>query len=131
MPIRQRIAVTGAVDQFGRVQAVGGVNEKIEGFYRICAHRGLTGEQGVILPESNLSNLCLNKDVIEAVEQGQFHIWHVSDVNDAVELLTGLSFGGDEEAETVLDKIADRIEQLHQHDECGLFSRLKNWFVQN
>ncbi|WP_434360698.1 Lon protease family protein [Parasalinivibrio latis] len=131
VPIYQRIAVTGAVDQFGRVQAVGGVNEKIEGFYRICAHRGLTGEQGVILPESNLSNLCLNKDVIEAVKQGKFHIWHVSDVNDAVELLTGLPFGGDEETETVLDKIADRIDQLHQHDECGLFSRLKNWFVQN
>ncbi len=60
-PINQQIAVTGAVDQFGRVQAVGGINEKVEGFYKVCVHRGLTGNQGVILPKTNLSNLCLNE----------------------------------------------------------------------
>lgn len=67
-PINQQIAVTGAVDQFGRVQAVGGLNEKIEGFFQICNHRGLTGHQGVVLPKTNLKHLSLHHDVVEAIK---------------------------------------------------------------
>ncbi|MEF1210878.1 S16 family serine protease [Vibrio alginolyticus] len=82
-PINQQVAVTGAVDQFGRVQAVGGLNEKIEGFYQVCKHQGFTGNQGVVMPKSNLKHLALHKDVIESIKNGDFHIWSVSTVDDA------------------------------------------------
>ncbi|GHA41891.1 AAA family ATPase [Photobacterium aphoticum] len=135
-PINQQIAVTGAVDQFGRVQAVGGINEKIEGFYKVCAYRGLTGSQGVILPRTNLTNLCLNDEVLEAIKAGQFHLWTVESVDDALPLLTGKVFRSDEEEdnETLLARIADRIDAFHNgpHDNhFGLLSRLRHWFVQN
>ncbi|MFH4294202.1 S16 family serine protease, partial [Acinetobacter baumannii] len=74
-PVDQQIAVTGSVDQFGFVQAIGGVNEKIEGFFRLCQARGLTGKQGVIIPASNERHLVLSDDVVDAVRQGEFHIW--------------------------------------------------------
>ncbi|GAD81394.1 S16 family serine protease [Vibrio ezurae] len=123
--IKQNIAVTGAVDQFGRVQAVGGLNEKIEGFFYVCAHQGLTGEQGVILPKSNLRHLSLHKDVVDAIKQGKFHIWSVEDVHQALPIITGQQFSGDCE-DTILNKIAERIDRLNQHD-LGetLFERLK------
>ncbi|WP_078752385.1 AAA family ATPase [Enterovibrio nigricans] len=130
-PINQSIAITGAVDQFGRVQAVGGINEKIEGFYHICEHRGLTGEQGVILPNTNLDALCLNKDVANAMRDGKFHIWAVEHVEEAFPLITGLPFSGDEEneTETLLDKIANRIDIFHhgEHRHTSLINKLKNW----
>ncbi|CDG17304.1 putative Lon protease homolog [Xenorhabdus doucetiae] len=91
-PIDQQIAVTGAVDQFGYVQPIGGVNEKIEGFFRICRHRELTGHQGVIIPVANIQHLCLNQDVINAVKNGQFHIWAVEHVSEAASLLTGMLY---------------------------------------
>lgn len=91
-PLKQSIAITGAVDQFGRVQAVGGINEKIEGFYHICAHRGLTGTQGVILPKSNLRALCLSQDVMDAMKEGQFHLWAVENVDEVFPLITDLHF---------------------------------------
>lgn len=134
-PINQQIAVTGAVDQFGRVQAVGGINEKIEGFYKVCAFRGLTGKQGVILPKTNLGNLCLNDEVIEAIRAGQFHLWAVESVDDALPLLTGKAFRSDkEDTETLLSKIAERIEHIHRgdHDHHNHWvTRIRNWFVQN
>ncbi|GAL03573.1 ATP-dependent protease La type II [Photobacterium aphoticum] len=135
-PINQQIAVTGAVDQFGRVQAVGGINEKIEGFYKVCAYRGLTGSQGVILPRTNLTNLCLNDEVLEAIKAGLFHLWTVESVDDALPLLTGKVFRSDEEEdnETLLARIADRIDAFHNgpHDNhFGLLGRLRHWFVQN
>ncbi|MER3420815.1 MAG: ATP-dependent protease, partial [Chloroflexota bacterium] len=80
VPLKQGLAVTGSVNQRGEVQAVGGVNEKVEGFYDACVAVGLTGEQGVVLPAANVENLMLRDDVLEAVEQGRFHIYAVSTV---------------------------------------------------
>lgn len=132
-PINQQIAITGAVDQFGRVQAVGGINEKVEGFFHICAHRGLTGKQGVILPKTNLRNLVLADDVVDAIKAKQFHIWSVESVDEAIPLLTGKAFRGESEEDTILNRIAQRIEEFehHEHENPNLLSRLKNWFVQN
>lgn len=93
LPINQSLAVTGSVNQHGRVQAIGGVNEKIEGFYDICAARGLTGEQGVLIPEDNVKHLMLRQDVVAAVQDGKFRIWSVADVDGAIELLTGVAAG--------------------------------------
>ncbi|WEM43874.1 Lon protease family protein [Photobacterium sp. DA100] len=134
-PINQQIAVTGAVDQFGRVQAVGGINEKIEGFYKVCAFRGLTGSQGVILPKTNLTNLCLNDEVLAAIKADKFHLWTAESVDDALPLLTGQAFrSDDEDAETLLAKIAERIDLFHNGEivkHVGLLTRLRHWFVQN
>lgn len=128
-PINQQIAVTGAVDQFGRVQAVGGLNEKIEGFYHVCKHQGFTGNQGVILPKSNLKHLALHKSVVESIKNGEFHIWPVSHVDEAVPLLMGKPFRGEDE-ESVISKIAERIENFEKHvHPIGFVDRIKNWFV--
>jgi Lon-like ATP-dependent protease len=128
-PINQQIAVTGAVDQFGRVQAVGGLNEKIEGFYHVCKHNGLTGEQGVILPRSNLRHLALKPDLIESIKNEEFHIWSVSNVDEAIPLIMNAPFR-DEEQESVLSKIAERIENFERHEHpIGIVGRIKNWFV--
>lgn len=93
LPLDQGIAVTGSVNQFGEVQPVGGVNEKIEGFYRVCKMKGLTGRQGCILPVQNMKHLMLNKEVREAVDKRQFHIWPAARVEDAFELMTGYEAG--------------------------------------
>ena len=128
-PIDQQIAVTGAVDQFGRVQAVGGLNEKIEGFYRVCQHQGFTGEQGVILPKSNLKHLALHQSVVESIKNGEFNIWPVSNVDEAVPVLMNKPFRGDDE-ESVISRIAERIENFEKHIQPqGFVERLKNWFV--
>ncbi|HEU0223354.1 MAG TPA: Lon-insertion domain-containing protein [Paracoccaceae bacterium] len=92
-PLRQALAVTGSVDQFGRVQAIGGVNEKIEGFFDVCAARGLTGEQGVLIPEANVQHLNLREDVVEAVAAGLFGIYPVAHVDQGIEILTGIAAG--------------------------------------
>ena len=92
-PIDQSLAVTGSVNQFGLVQAIGGVNEKIEGFFDICRLRGLTGHQGVLIPEGNLKNLMLRQDVVTAVAEGKFRIHAVASVEQAIELLTGIAAG--------------------------------------
>jgi predicted ATP-dependent protease len=92
-PLKQGIAVTGSVNQRGEVQAVGGVNEKIEGFFDACLATGLTGDQGVILPASNVENLMLRDDVIEAARSGRFHVYPVQSVDEALELLTDLPAG--------------------------------------
>lgn len=94
IPLRQDIAVTGSVNQYGIVQPIGGVNHKIEGFFKICRKRGLTGTQGVMIPESNLIHLQLNRDVIEAVGEGKFHIYTVKTISEGIELLTGVEAGG-------------------------------------
>ncbi|AXB31457.1 Lon protease family protein [Vibrio campbellii] len=127
-PVNQQIAVTGAVDQFGRVQAVGGLNEKIEGFYQVCKHQGFTGEQGVIMPKTNLKHLALHKDVIESIKNGEFHIWSVSTVDEAIPLLMSKPFRGEDDS--IIGKIAERIENFerHEHPE-GIVERIKNWFV--
>ena len=92
-PIKQALAVTGSVNQHGEVQAIGGVNEKIEGFFDICRSRGLTGEQGVLIPAANAKHLMLRQDVIEACEQGKFHVYPVTTVDEGIELLTGIAAG--------------------------------------
>lgn len=93
IPIKQSLAVTGSINQHGQVQAIGGVNEKIEGYFRLCQSRGLTGEQGVIIPASNQLNLVLNDEVTLAVKQQKFHIYMVKTVDEALELLTGVEVG--------------------------------------
>ncbi len=93
IPIRQSLAMTGSVNQHGYVQAIGGVNEKIEGFFDVCAARGLTGDHGVIIPAANLKHLILRRDVVEAVEAGRFHVYAVETVDEALELLTGRPAG--------------------------------------
>ena len=93
IPIKQSLAITGSVNQHGQVQAIGGVNEKIEGFFDICKGRGLTDTQGVIIPQSNVKHLMLREDVIDAVKQGQFHVYPVENVDEAIELLTGKPAG--------------------------------------
>jgi lon-related putative ATP-dependent protease len=93
VPIRQSIAVTGSVNQKGEVQAIGGVNHKIEGFHDCCRVKGLTGKQGVMIPESNVQDLMLRKDVVEAVKQGKFHVYSVKTIDEGVEILTGKEAG--------------------------------------
>lgn len=93
LPIKQGIAVTGSVNQHGRIQAIGGVNEKIEGFYAVCKLTGLNGEQGVIIPESNRKNLMLKEEIVAAVERKEFHIWSVKTIDEGIEILTGTPAG--------------------------------------
>jgi lon-related putative ATP-dependent protease len=93
VPIRQGIAVTGSVNQHGEIQPIGGVNQKIEGYYDVCKAFGLTGEQGVIIPVQNIKNLMLRYDVIDAVKAGQFHVYAVGSVDEGIELLTGIPAG--------------------------------------
>ncbi|MFR9718296.1 Lon protease family protein [Aeromonas diversa] len=112
-PIYQHFAVTGAVDQFGNVQPVGGVNEKIEGFFRVCQIHGLTGKQGIILPATNNLQLNLSDEVIEAVETGQFHIHPVSHVEEAIELLTGCVAGEPDKDDTLFGRIQARLDELN------------------
>ena len=98
VPLRQDVAVTGSMNQHGRVQAIGGANEKVEGFYDICATRRLTGTQGVLLPADNVRNLMLRADVVEAVTAGRFHVWAMEGIDDALALLSGLEAGSADEA---------------------------------
>ncbi|MET3074693.1 Lon protease family protein [Pantoea leporis] len=120
-PVNQQIAVTGSVDQFGNVQPVGGLNEKIEGFFQICHSRELTGKQGVIFPASNARHLSLNQDVVEAVKAGQFHLWAIESVDEALPLLTGIAWQS-ESGESLLSTIQERITQLNQQE-----ARLRPW----
>jgi lon-related putative ATP-dependent protease len=92
-PIKQSLAVTGSVNQLGQVQAVGGVNEKIEGFFDLCKARGLTGEQGFLIPASNVQHLMLKRDVVEAVEAGKFHVYPIATIDQGIEILTGVEAG--------------------------------------
>ena len=119
VPIKQSLAVTGSVNQLGQVQPIGGVNEKIEGFFDVCQARGLTGEQGVLIPASNVKHLMLREDVVKAAEAGQFHIWPIETVDQALSLLTGLPAGqpdadGRYPAGTVNERISERLWELFQ-----------------
>ncbi len=93
LPIKQSLAVTGSVNQRGEVQAIGGVNEKIEGFFEICKAKGLTGEQGVLIPETNVKNLMLKEEIVEAVKKDRFHIYPVKTIDEGIEILTGVKGG--------------------------------------
>ena len=115
--IRQDLAVTGAVSQMGEVQAIGGVNEKIEGFFDICASTGLSGSQGVIIPRTNVRHLMLREDVVAACEEGRFHVYAASTVDEALHLLTGIDPGNADESgeyrpDTLNARIAERLRAL-------------------
>jgi lon-related putative ATP-dependent protease len=112
VPLRQDIAVTGSVNQHGEVQAVGGVNEKVEGFFDVCQARGLTGKQGVCIPRSNVRHLVLRHDVIEAVREGKFHVWAVDTIDEGIELLTGMT-AGDVDQEGAFHHLLDqRLQEI-------------------
>jgi len=93
LPIKQSIAVTGSVNQKGEVQAIGGVNEKIEGYFEVCKAKGITGKQGVMIPESNVQNLMLKEEIVDAVKAGKFHIYSVKTIDEGIEVLTGVKAG--------------------------------------
>src|SRR5512136_3231434 len=93
LPIKQNIAVTGSVNQKGEVQAIGGVNEKIEGFFEVCKAMGPLAGQGVVIPQSNVGNLMLKPEVVQAVKDGKFHIYPVSTIDEGIEMLTGVKAG--------------------------------------
>ncbi len=116
VPIKQSLAVTGSVNQYGQVQAIGGVNEKIEGFFDVCRAHGLTGEQGVMIPASNVRNLMLRGDVVTAVEAGQFHVYPVETIDQGIELLTGVPAGElDENGQYPEDSINGRVQACLTH----------------
>jgi lon-related putative ATP-dependent protease len=108
-PIKQSIAVTGSVNQKGEVQAIGGVNEKIEGFFAVCKAKGLNGEQGVMIPASNLCDLMLKQEIVNAVEHGQFHLWSVNSIEEGIELLTGVPAGRNEDGSFAPSGIFERV----------------------
>jgi predicted ATP-dependent protease len=112
IPIRQGIAVTGSVNQKGQVQAIGGVNQKIEGFFDVCRSKGLTGSQGVMIPLANVKNLMLKKSVVDAVKQGQFKIWQVATIEAGIEILTGTPAGTpDSKGHFPLETLYGRVQQ--------------------
>ena len=135
LPIKQSIAVTGSVNQKGEVQAIGGVNEKIEGFFEVCKTKDLTGEQGVLVPESNVQNLMLKEEVVEAVRAGKFHIYPVKTIDEGIEILTGVKAGarrpeGTFEEGTVNHRVDKRLkamaEKLREFPEFFLEERKRS-----
>jgi ATP-dependent Lon protease len=107
IPLRQELAVTGSVNQWGEIQAIGGVNEKIEGFYDVCRVVGLTGTQGVLIPESNVRHIVLREDVIEAVAEGKFHVYPVRTIDEGLAILTGHGT-----ADQVNEAVRNRLREL-------------------
>ncbi len=135
VPIAQNIAVTGSVDQFGNIQPIGGVNEKIEGFFSYCLERGLTGTQGVMIPWQNERHLMLNHDVVEAIRKKQFHVWSVKTIDEGITLLTGVPAGkpspkGTYPAGTIHGKVMAKlkrwIEKSVSMNEAKNMKRKKN-----
>jgi predicted ATP-dependent protease len=117
LPLRQDIAVTGSVNQKGEVQPIGGVNEKIEGFFDVCKAKGLTGKQGVMIPHLNIDDLMLRKDVVEAVKEGKFRIYSVKTIDQGIEILTGVEAGekmedGKYKGGTVNDLVDKKLKEL-------------------
>ncbi|WP_070120443.1 Lon protease family protein [Bacillus marinisedimentorum] len=120
VPIKQGVAVTGSVNQWGEIQPIGGVNEKIEGFFFICKEKGLTGKQGVIIPHQNVKNLMLDDEVAKAVKNGEFHIWAIKNVTEGIEILTGIpagperNEGGQFEKGTIFRLVEERLEEMYK-----------------
>jgi predicted ATP-dependent protease len=117
VPLKQSLAVTGSVNQHGEVQAIGGANYKIEGFFDLCKARGLIGDQGVLIPASNVRHLMLREDVVEAVRNGQFHIYPVETIDQGIELLTGIEAGERDESgnyppESINGRVQERLTEM-------------------
>ena len=117
VPIKQSLAITGSMDQRGEVQAIGGANQKIEGFFDVCRLRGLTGGQGVVIPASNVQHLMLREDVVQAVQAGSFGVYSVSSLDEALELLTGVEAGAKREdgtypPESINGRVLARLRQF-------------------
>ena len=117
VPLKQNLAVTGSVNQHGQIQAIGGVNQKIEGFYDICRKRGLSGDQGVMIPAANVKHLMLRQDVIKSVEAGEFHIYPISHIDEGIQILTGIPAGeklddGSFTDGTINGLVKQRLEQM-------------------
>ena len=129
VPICQGIAVTGSVNQKGQVQAIGGVNQKIEGFFDVCRSKGLTGNQGVMIPAANVKNLMLKKSVVEAVGEGRFTIWQVSTIEEGIEILTGVTAGKvDESGNFPTDTLYGKVQKkLEAYLEQSLTLRREGW----
>jgi lon-related putative ATP-dependent protease len=120
VPLKQGIAVTGSVDQWGNIQPIGSVNEKVEGFFETCQQRGLTGDQGVMIPERNVVNLMLRAEVRHAVEEGQFHVYPVRTVDEGLEILTGVPAGqvqddGSYPEGSIHGRVAARLEEIAEN----------------
>jgi predicted ATP-dependent protease len=117
LPLKQGIAVTGSVNQKGEIQPIGGVNEKIEGFFDVCKSRRLTGRQGVIIPVQNVDDLLLRWDVLEAIEKGRFHIYPVKTISEGIEILTDVPAGRRRKAggftpESVFDQVDGKLLEM-------------------
>jgi predicted ATP-dependent protease len=112
IPLRQDIAITGSVNQQGEIQAVGGIIQKVEGFFDVCKMIGLTGEQGVCIPQSNVRNLILRHDVVNAIREKKFHIWSVSNVNEAIELLAEMKSGTIDEVDSFHYMVDKRFKTI-------------------
>jgi predicted ATP-dependent protease len=115
VPIRQDLAVTGSVDQYGNVQAIGGANEKIESFYWLCKVVGLTGTQGVMVPRANINNLMLQAEVVAAVQRGEFHIHPIDHIDRGIEQLTGVKAGTLTEPGTINYLVHQRLKKMAEH----------------
>jgi predicted ATP-dependent protease len=116
-PIKQHLAVTGSVNQKGEVQAIGGVNEKVEGFYEVCKSKGLTGKEGCMIPHSNVRNLMLKEEVVEAIKEGRFHIWPAKTIDQGIEILTGVEAGemqsdGSYPEGSIHQIVKDRLDEM-------------------
>jgi len=109
IPLRQGVAVTGSVNQEGDLQAIGGVNQKIEGFFKVCRAKGLTGDQGVLIPHQNLKNLMLREEVVDAVRQGQFHVYSAGNIDEGIEILTAIPAGAKQEDGAYPDGTINRL----------------------
>ena len=134
VPIKQGIAVTGSVNQKGEIQAIGGINEKIEGYYETCKIIGFTGEQGVMIPSSNIQNLMLKEDVVEAVAQNKFFLWAVDTIDDGIEVLTDMKAGNISEqgtinyrANKILEKFSIKIKDYANEEEEETKVNQRHW----
>lgn len=111
MPIKQGIAVTGSVNQKGEIQAVGGINEKIEGYFEVCKLLGFGEDQGVVIPSSNIRNLMLKPEIQEAIRLKKFTIWAIDTIDDGIEILTGIKAGTPQEEGTIAYLVSKRLTQ--------------------
>jgi predicted ATP-dependent protease len=120
VPIDQGIGVTGSVNQLGQIQPIGGVNDKIEGFFRFCVAKKLTGRQGVIIPWQNVQHLVLNRDVLDAIDKGRFHVWPIITIEEGLQILMGVQAGnvqddGTYPVGTLMRQVSDRLDELRKY----------------